>query len=109
MTSLEGYNPGNHQYNASYYAVAVYDDTWTKIEFLDYLGVQFESRHIRIKSTSKNVYFSFDPRAVVDAERVVQGLVKENETLLLRDKHANEIYLMRAGVDDATVEVMAWR
>jgi len=108
--SMEGHRDDSHRYNASFYKEqAAIADTWTKIEFIDHLGEQFESMHIKLKAISKDCYYSFDPREVDAAERTVQGLVKEGETVFLKDKHANEIYLMRSTINNATLQVTTWR
>lgn len=102
--SIEGNSVRGYQ--ATHYEVVNSTGVWVKSEFKDYKDNIFESRHIRLKVLgTQPVYYSFDP----SADKVTHGELEAGEILVLLDKSADEIYVMRAGIADSDIAVYAWR
>ena len=113
MASIEGQSKepaGYQQHNATFYELVAAVTAWTKVEFTDYAGVAFDSKHIRLNVVGANpIEVSFDPRDVKDAERVVEGVFSAAEIFFFHSKHATEIRIRRSGGADSSVRLMAWR
>ena len=109
MSSIEGKYTCQPRYNATFYSDGgPYDPTtWTEISFTDHNGNNFESGYIHFFNTDLNntIQFSFDPRAVDAATKVIHGTVEAGNEFFMEGKAAKSILVRGA----ATLKLTVWR
>ena len=108
---IEIHEPHDYYYNATFYAaVTTTTAAWQRVDFIDHLGDEFSSCHIRLRVMDHDMDFSFDGRSVDDAHRVIQGALDSSDDIVeLKDKHATGIWIKRHAADNATIRIYAWR
>lgn len=112
MSAIEGKGKSTIDalFNATWHEVVTATDNWVEYEFKDYEGNPFDSLHIAVKETGgKGFLVSFDPRPADHPDKKTHGTFSGNEDFLFRNKRATSIWVKRAGADNATVRITAWR